>query len=77
MSYPKFATANLVGALSWGVSITVIGYFAASDPKVRTVSYVIAGVVIAISAIAGVRAWRLDRRQNPVGRRPSAATTSN
>jgi membrane-associated protein len=77
MSYLKFASANLVGALSWGVSITVIGYFAASDPRVRTISYVIAGIVIAISVIAGIRAWRLDRRQNPVSSQPTATTTSN
>jgi membrane-associated protein len=61
MSYPKFATANLVGALAWGVSITVIGYFAASNPQVRVGAYIIAGVVIAISVVAGIRAWRLDR----------------
>ncbi len=61
MSYAKFATANLVGAFAWGVSITVIGYFAASNPQVRVASYVIAGIVIVISVIAGIRAWRLDR----------------
>lgn len=61
MSYPKFATANLVGALAWGVSITVIGYFAAVNPQVRVASYVIAGIVIVISVIAGIRAWRRDR----------------
>jgi membrane-associated protein len=61
MSYAKFATANLLGALAWGVSITVIGYFAASNPDVRVASYVIAGIVIAISVVAGVRAWRHDR----------------
>ncbi|MFC5501085.1 DedA family protein [Lysinimonas soli] len=61
MSYARFATANLVGALAWGVSITVIGYFAASQPQVRVAAYIIAGVVIAISIVAGVRAWRLDR----------------
>jgi membrane-associated protein len=62
MSYLRFATANLVGALTWAVAITVIGYFAASNPQVRVASYIIAGVVIAISVIAGIRAWRLDRR---------------
>jgi len=61
MSYLRFLTANIVGALSWGVSITVIGYFAASNPAVRTVSYVIAGIVILISLIAGFRAWWVDR----------------
>lgn len=61
MSYLRFLTANIVGALSWGVSITVIGYFAAANPAVRTVSYVIAGIVILISLIAGFRAWWVDR----------------
>ena len=61
MSYTAFATANLVGAMAWGVSITVIGYFAASNPQVRVASYVIAGIVILISVVAGIRAWRLDR----------------
>jgi membrane-associated protein len=61
MAYWRFLTANLVGAVSWGVSITVIGYFAASNPQVRPVSYVIAGVVIVASIVAGIRAWRLDR----------------
>jgi len=62
MSYPRFATANIVGAFTWAVAITVIGYFAASNPQVRVASYIIAGAVIAISVVAGIRAWRLDRR---------------
>jgi membrane-associated protein len=62
MSYARFATANVVGALTWAVAITVIGYFAASNPQLRVAAYIIAGVVIAISVIAGIRAWRLDRR---------------
>ncbi len=66
MSYLSFATANLVGALAWGVSITVIGYFAATSPQLRVASYVIAGVVIAISVIAGIRAWRLDKAAQPL-----------
>jgi membrane-associated protein len=61
MTYATFATANLVGAFAWGVSITVIGYFAASNPQVRVASYVIAGIVILISLVAGIRAWRIDR----------------
>lgn len=61
MAYWRFLTANLVGAVSWGVSITVIGYFAASNPHVRPVSYAIAGIVIVASIVAGIRAWRMDR----------------
>jgi membrane-associated protein len=44
------------------VGLTVTGYFAASIPQVRTVAYIIAGVVIALSIIFSVRAWILDRR---------------
>ena len=61
MRYLRFVTANAVGALTWGVAITLIGYFAASNPAVRPVSYVIAGIVIVASIIAGIRAWRADR----------------
>jgi membrane-associated protein len=62
MRYWRFLTANIVGALSWGVLITVIGYFAAVNPSVRPVAYIVAGVVIAASIVAGIRAWVLDRR---------------
>jgi membrane-associated protein len=50
------------GAVLWGVGLTVTGYFAASIPQVRTVAYIIAGVVIVLSIIFSVRAWILDRR---------------
>ena len=67
MSYLRFATANLLGALAWGVSLTVIGFFAASSPQVRVASYLIAGVVIAVSVVASIRAWRLDRAAKSLG----------
>jgi membrane-associated protein len=56
------------------VAITVIGYFAASDPQVRVASYIIAGVVIAISVIAGIRAWRMDRRAKQQEQPPTASS---
>jgi len=62
MGFWRFSTANVVGALGWGVLITVCGYFAASDPNARTVSYIVAGVAIAVSIGAGIRAVVLDRR---------------
>jgi len=63
MRYWRFLTANFVGAITWGVAITVIGYLAASNPGVRPVAYVIAGLAIVASIVAGVRAWRQDRRK--------------
>lgn len=63
MAYMRFVTANLVGALAWGVGITLIGYFAATIPGVKSGAYIIAGVVITASIIAGIRAWRADRAE--------------
>jgi membrane-associated protein len=62
MRFLRFATANLVGTLLWAVLITVLGYFAASNPAVKELSYVIAVVCIVASVVAGFRAWWLDRR---------------
>ena len=62
MNYYSLLSSNFVGAVLWGVGLTVTGYFAASIPQVRTVAYVIAGVVIVLSIIFSVRAWILDRR---------------
>ncbi|MET0974675.1 MAG: DedA family protein [Leifsonia sp.] len=61
MGYGRFVTANVVGALAWGVGITVIGYYAASIPEVKALAYVVAGIFIAASVVAGIRAWRLER----------------
>jgi membrane-associated protein len=76
MAYWRFLTANIVGACSWGVLITVIGYLAASNPAVRPVSYAVAGVVIAASIVAGIRAWVIDRRREPAESEPSTARES-
>jgi membrane-associated protein len=59
--------------LGEGVGITVIGYYAASIPGVKVLAYVIAGVFITASVIAGIRAWRLERA-DLVDRAASAQT---
>ena len=61
MAYWRFLTANLVGALSWGVLITVVGYAAGSQPQLRPIAYIVAGLVILASIIAGIRAVVIDR----------------
>ncbi len=61
MNYYKFFSANLVGAVAWGVGLTVTGYFAASIPAVKNASYGIAIFFILASLIAGIRAWRKGR----------------
>jgi membrane-associated protein len=62
MNYYRFLTSNFVGALAWGSGMTVVGYFAASIPGVKSAAYVIGGCFILASIVFGIRAWRADRR---------------
>ena len=57
MNYYKFFSANLVGAVVWGLGLSLAGYYAASIPIVKDATYIIAVVVIAASLVAGIRSW--------------------
>ena len=61
MNYYKFLTSNVVGALAWGVGITLTGYYAAAIPGVKSAAYVIAAFFIAASIVFGLRTWLADR----------------
>jgi membrane-associated protein len=63
MDYFKFLSSNFVGALAWGVGLTVVGYFAASIPSVKVAAYIIGFIFITLSVIFGVRTWIIDRRE--------------
>jgi len=63
MNYYKFLSSNLVGALAWGVGITLTGYYAASIPGVKSAAYAIAGFFILASIVFGFRTWRAGRIQ--------------
>jgi membrane-associated protein len=63
MNYTKFLTSNLVGAIAWGVGLSVVGFFAASIPSVRVAAYIIGGTFITLSIIFGLRTWLQDRRE--------------
>lgn len=52
MNYYKFLTANALGALLWGVGITLAGYYAATLPWVKTWSYAIAAFFICASLVS-------------------------
>ena len=54
MNYYTFLSANALGALLWGVGITLAGYYAASIPGVKTFSYAIAAFFIIASVVSGV-----------------------
>lgn len=57
MNYYKFFLANMLGASLWGFGLSMAGYFAASIPLVKNVSYFLAVFFIAASLLAGIRAW--------------------
>lgn len=46
MPYYKFLSANAVGAVAWGVGITMAGYYSATIPAVKSSSYAIAAFFI-------------------------------
>jgi membrane-associated protein len=62
MAYGRFLSANVVGALGWAVGLTVLGHLAASQPVLRHASYVVAGVFVVGSLVAGVVGWVRRRR---------------
>ena len=63
MDYFKFLSSNFVGALAWGVGLTVVGYLAASIPSVKVAAYIIGFTFITLSLIFGIRTWIMDRRE--------------
>jgi len=62
MNYYKFLSANALGALLWGVGITLAGYYAATIPMVKTWSYAIAAFFICASLISALVNYLRHRR---------------
>jgi membrane-associated protein len=63
MNYYRFLSANILGALLWGVGITLAGFYAASVPWVKSSSYAIAAFFIGASLISALVNYR--RRLRP------------
>ena len=61
MNYYKFLIANLVGAVAWGIGLTLTGYYAATIPSVKSAAYAIATFFIVGSIVAGIRSWLRNR----------------
>ena len=67
MNYYQFLSANALGALLWGVGITLAGFYAATLPWVKSSSYAIAAFFIGASIVSMV--WNYVRRpQEPLGK---------
>jgi len=62
MNYYKFLSANALGALLWGVGITLAGYYAATLPWVKTWSYAIAAFFIIASLVSALVNYLRHRR---------------
>ena len=62
MNYYKFLSANTLGALLWGVGITLAGYYAATLPWVKTSSYGIAAFFITASVVSSLVNYLRHRR---------------
>jgi membrane-associated protein len=62
MNYYSFLSSNFVGALAWGVGLTVTGYFSAYLEVVKNASYAIAGIFIVLSIVMSVRTYVVERR---------------
>ncbi len=65
MNYYKFLSANALGALLWGVGITLAGYYAATLPWVKTSSYAIAAFFITASLVSSLVNYLRHRQQRP------------
>jgi membrane-associated protein len=62
MNYYKFLSANLLGALLWGVGITLSGFYSGSVPWVKDISYFLAVVFITTSIISTFMHYLSEKR---------------
>jgi membrane-associated protein len=68
MPYPRFLSANLVGAGIWGSGPVILGYLGHALPWVKWTAYLVAAIAIVISIVAPI-VGRL-RQRRPAAERP-------
>ncbi|GEL93874.1 VTT domain-containing protein [Cellulomonas composti] len=67
MRYRHFVTYNAIGALLWGVGVTMLGYALGNVPFIKNNIESLLVLVVLISVIPiGIELWR-SRRQRPTG----------
>ena len=65
MNCYSFSSANVIGALVWGVGITLAGYYTATLPWVETWTYSIAAFTIVASITYALVDYLRHRQQRP------------
>lgn len=70
MPYARFAAANVVGALSWGAGLVLLGRYSADAPGVKRAAIGVAVAVVVLSVVvplvlAGRRRLRTRRALEP------------
>ena len=65
MNYYSFSSANVIGALVWGVGITLAGYYTATLPWVEMWTYSIAAFTIVASITYALVDYLRHRQQRP------------
>ena len=62
MNYYKFLAANALGALLWGVGITLLGFYAASIPALKGSARAIAVFFVVLTIVLTIRNYIRARR---------------
>lgn len=62
MNYYKFLSANALGALFWGVGITLLGYYATTIPALKGSARAIAVFFVLLTIVIAVRNYIRARR---------------
>lgn len=62
MPYPRFLSANVVGALVWGAGLTVLGYWAASLPGLRDAAVAVGVTMATLTTVLAVLKYARHRR---------------
>jgi len=67
LRYGRFLAANVVGALTWGAGLLVLGRLAASTPGISSGAGYVAAAVVALSFIGGCLQHPRSRSSGAVG----------
>jgi membrane protein DedA with SNARE-associated domain len=75
MHYPVFLFWNALGGIAWGITFSLVGYFAgASYEKVASTIGKGAAVVVVLLVVAGLVVWRVRRKRHQQDAEPPTTT---